>query len=130
MFFVVGLQRFYSVKACPKEMKCDVEVSCFGTFVLLSVFNLLSLSDDMLTPMSNIYELEMQVGSYAVRDIEEYKNFCDRPKDQRPQPDEVLKVKLFSFASFYSSYFSFLFSVTSCQLVLYSNVHSVFFTWK
>lgn len=34
----------------------------------------------------------MQVGSYAVRDIEEYKNFCDRPKDQRPQPDEVVKV--------------------------------------
>jgi hypothetical protein len=55
MFFVVGLQRFYSVKACPKEMKCDVEVSCFGMFVLLSVFNLLSLSDGMLAPMSNIY---------------------------------------------------------------------------
>lgn len=49
-------QRFYTVKPCPKEMKCDVEV-----------------------------------GSYAVRDIEDYRNFCDRPKDQRPQPDEVLK---------------------------------------
>ncbi|XP_024378450.1 chromophore lyase CRL, chloroplastic [Physcomitrium patens] len=49
-------QRFYSIKPCPKEMKCDVEV-----------------------------------GSYAVRDIEEYKNFCDRSKDERPQPDEVLK---------------------------------------
>ena len=58
--------------------------------------NLLSRSDGILSSMSNIYELGMQVGSYAVRDIEEYKNFCDRPKDQRPQPDEVLKVKMFS----------------------------------
>lgn len=44
------------MKPCPKEMKCDVEVS-----------------------------------SYAVRDIEEYRKFCERPKNQRPQPDEVLK---------------------------------------
>lgn len=49
-------QRFYNVKPCPKEMKCDVEV-----------------------------------GSYAIRDVEEYKNFCDRPKNQRPQSDEVIK---------------------------------------
>ncbi|XP_078160040.1 crumpled leaf [Carex rostrata] len=48
-------QRFYMVKPCPKEMKCDVELS-----------------------------------SHAVRDMEEYKNFCDRPKDQRPQPEEVI----------------------------------------
>ncbi|XP_039823765.1 chromophore lyase CRL, chloroplastic-like isoform X1 [Panicum virgatum] len=48
-------QRFYMVKPCPKEMKCDVELS-----------------------------------SYAIRDAEEYKNFCDRPKDQRPQPEEVI----------------------------------------
>eukprot|EP00245_Coleochaete_scutata_P007141 TRINITY_DN22242_c0_g1_i1.p1 TRINITY_DN22242_c0_g1~~TRINITY_DN22242_c0_g1_i1.p1 ORF type:complete len:294 (-),score=30.46 TRINITY_DN22242_c0_g1_i1:634-1515(-) len=48
-------QRFYMVKPCPKEMKCDVEVA-----------------------------------SYAVRDIEEYRNFCDRPKNQRPQPEEVV----------------------------------------
>lgn len=48
-------QRFYKVKPCPKEMKCDVEVA-----------------------------------SYAVRDIEEYRNFCDRPKNQRPQPEEVV----------------------------------------
>lgn len=40
----------------------------------------------------------MQVGSYAVRDIEEYKNFCDRSKDERPQPDEVLKVDIFQLA--------------------------------
>ncbi|CAL4984366.1 unnamed protein product [Urochloa decumbens] len=48
-------QRFYMVKPCPKEMKCDVELS-----------------------------------SYAIRDAEEYKNFCDRAKDQRPQPEEVI----------------------------------------
>ncbi|CAM6040908.1 hypothetical protein BDL97_10G034900 [Sphagnum fallax] len=48
-------QRFYMVKPCPKDMKCDVEV-----------------------------------GSYAVRDIEEYRNFCDRPRNQRPQPEEIL----------------------------------------
>lgn len=48
-------QRFYKVKPCPNEMKCDVEV-----------------------------------GSFAVRDIEEYRNFCDRPKNQRPQPEEVV----------------------------------------
>lgn len=28
-----------------------------------------------------------QVSSYAIRDAEEYKNFCDRPKDQRPLPE-------------------------------------------
>ncbi|XP_066335651.1 chromophore lyase CRL, chloroplastic-like isoform X2 [Miscanthus floridulus] len=48
-------QRFYRVKPCLKEMKCDVELS-----------------------------------SYAIRDAEEYKNFCDRQKDQRPQPEEVI----------------------------------------
>lgn len=48
-------QRFLMVKPCPKEMKCDVELS-----------------------------------SYAIRDAEEYKNFCDRPKDQRPLPEEVI----------------------------------------
>ncbi|RWW62685.1 hypothetical protein BHE74_00030173 [Ensete ventricosum] len=31
-----------------------------------------------------------QLSSYAIRDVEEYKNFCDRPKDQRPQPEEVI----------------------------------------
>ncbi|KAF1871151.1 hypothetical protein Lal_00020885 [Lupinus albus] len=48
-------QRFFMVKPCPKELKCDVELS-----------------------------------TYAIRDMEEYKNFCDRPKDQRPQPEEVI----------------------------------------
>lgn len=34
-----------------------------------------------------------QVGSYAIRDAEEYKNFCDRSKDQRPLPEEVIGVR-------------------------------------
>jgi hypothetical protein len=38
--------------------------------------------------------LNGQVSSYAIRDVEEYKNFCDRPKDQRPLPEEVLGVRL------------------------------------
>ncbi|XP_010667020.2 chromophore lyase CRL, chloroplastic [Beta vulgaris subsp. vulgaris] len=49
-------QRFFMVKPCPKEMKCDVELS-----------------------------------TYAIRDMEEYKNFCDRSKDQRPLPEEVIR---------------------------------------
>ncbi|OMP11423.1 Chromophore lyase CpcT/CpeT [Corchorus capsularis] len=48
-------QRFFMVKPCPKDQKCDVEVS-----------------------------------TYAIRDMEEYKNFCDRPRDQRPLPEEVI----------------------------------------
>ncbi|XP_041995202.1 chromophore lyase CRL, chloroplastic-like [Salvia splendens] len=48
-------QRFFMVKPCSKEMKCDVEMS-----------------------------------TYAIRDSEEYKNFCDRSRDQRPQPEEVI----------------------------------------
>ncbi|KAL6584998.1 hypothetical protein OROMI_004287 [Orobanche minor] len=48
-------QRFFMVKPCLKEMKCDVELS-----------------------------------TYAIRDSEEYRNFCDRSKDQRPQPEEVI----------------------------------------
>lgn len=48
-------QRLLMTKPCPKELKCDVELS-----------------------------------TYAIRDMEEYKNFCDRPKDQRPQPEEVI----------------------------------------
>lgn len=44
--------------------------------------------------MLPINQRELQVSSYAVRDIEEYRNFCDRSKDQRPQPHEVLKVTI------------------------------------
>ncbi|KAK4801390.1 hypothetical protein SAY86_021877 [Trapa natans] len=49
-------QRFCLVKPCPKDLKCDVEVSTF-----------------------------------SIRDMDEYKNFCDRPKDQRPLPEEVIE---------------------------------------
>nr|GMC66609.1 chromophore lyase CRL, chloroplastic [Ipomoea batatas] len=31
---------------------------------------------------------DVEVSTYAIRDAEEYKNFCDRPKDQRPTPEE------------------------------------------
>lgn len=48
-------QRFYVVKPCPKEKKCDVEISTYG-----------------------------------IREMEEYKNFSDRPNDQRPLPEEVV----------------------------------------
>ncbi|XP_057865605.1 chromophore lyase CRL, chloroplastic isoform X2 [Cryptomeria japonica] len=48
-------QRFFVVKPCPKDMKCDVEVA-----------------------------------SYAIKNIEEYRNFCARPDSQRPQSDEIL----------------------------------------
>ncbi|CAA3014757.1 chromophore lyase CRL, chloroplastic [Olea europaea subsp. europaea] len=55
ILIAIYMQRFFMVKPCPKEMKCDVEVS-----------------------------------TYAIRDVEEYKNFCDRPKDQQPRPEEVI----------------------------------------
>ncbi|CAI5523427.1 unnamed protein product, partial [Closterium sp. Naga37s-1] len=48
-------QRFYVVRPCSKEMKCDAEVA-----------------------------------SYALRDVEEYRNYCERPKNQRPQAEEVI----------------------------------------
>ncbi|XP_054780896.1 chromophore lyase CRL, chloroplastic-like isoform X2 [Prosopis cineraria] len=31
-----------------------------------------------------------QLSTYAIRDMEEYKNFCDRSKGQRPQQEEVI----------------------------------------
>lgn len=33
-----------------------------------------------------------QLSTHAIREVEEYKNFCDRPRDQRPLPDEVIGV--------------------------------------
>ncbi|KAH9308278.1 hypothetical protein KI387_036189, partial [Taxus chinensis] len=48
-------QRFYVVKPCRKDMKCDVEMA-----------------------------------SYAIKNVEEYRNFCVRPDSQRPHSDEVL----------------------------------------
>lgn len=43
-----------------------------------------------MKPCPNEMKCDVEVGSYAVRDIEEYRNFCDRPKNQRPQPEEVV----------------------------------------
>lgn len=48
----------------------------------------------LLTTLHYAFVSRVQVSSHAVRDIEEYRNFCDRPKNQRPQPDEVLQVKV------------------------------------
>lgn len=53
----------------------------------------------LLNTSGDVCEFGMQVSSYAVRNVEEYRNFCDHPKDQRSQPDEVLKVKILSLAS-------------------------------
>lgn len=38
-----------------------------------------------------------QMSTYAIRDSEEYKNFCDRSRDQRPQPEEVIGVSAIMF---------------------------------
>ena len=43
---------------------------------------------------------QWQLSTYAIRDVEEYKNFCDRPKDQRPLPEEVIGVSLLQFTNF------------------------------
>lgn len=41
-------------------------------------------------PCPKEMKCDVEVASYAVRDVEEYRNFCDRPKNQRPQPEEVV----------------------------------------
>lgn len=40
-------------------------------------------------PCSKDAKCDAEVSSYAVRDAEEYKNFCERPQNQRPQPEEI-----------------------------------------
>lgn len=90
------------VKPCPKDLKCDVEVGIWSVLhfdllkqmfhrcmIELCIFCLLVLNSRLFLTL-----FEEQVSSYAIRDVEEYKNFCDRPKDQRPQPEEVLGVSL------------------------------------
>ncbi|KAA3456831.1 Chromophore lyase CpcT/CpeT 3 [Gossypium australe] len=86
---VFWLQRFLMVKPCPKDLKCDVEV-CFYTDLLKVLTSRLS-NVIFLTCI-----LLAQVSSYAIRDVEDYKNFCDRPRDQRPLPEEVIGVSLFT----------------------------------
>jgi len=41
-----------------------------------------------------LISVRWQLSAYAIRDMEEYKNFCDRPRDQRPQPEEVIGVSI------------------------------------
>lgn len=77
------------------ELRCGGQLFCHIHLPCCFQANLSSLCDDVLDLMTNACELGMQVGSYAVQDVEEYKNFCDRSKDQRPQPDQVVKVILF-----------------------------------
>ncbi|KAL8162582.1 hypothetical protein V2J09_014071 [Rumex salicifolius] len=44
----------------------------------------------MVKPCLKEMNCDVELGTYAIRDMEEYRNFCDRPKDQRPPPDEVI----------------------------------------
>ncbi|CAM6082315.1 unnamed protein product [Calypogeia fissa] len=44
----------------------------------------------MVKPCPKETKCDVEVASYAVRDIEEYRNFCDRAKNQRPQQVEVV----------------------------------------
>ncbi|KAG9446541.1 hypothetical protein H6P81_012669 [Aristolochia fimbriata] len=44
----------------------------------------------MVKPCPKEMKCVVEVSSFAIKDAEEYKNFCDRPKDQRPKDEEVL----------------------------------------
>ena len=55
---------------------------------------MIHLWERVLSDLFNLFN--GQVSSYAIRDVEEYGNFCDRPKDQRPLPEEVIGVCLLS----------------------------------
>ena len=46
--------------------------------------------------------ISRQLASYAVKDVEEYRNFCSRPKNQRPLPEEVPQVTFNAIVSFFS----------------------------
>ncbi|KAJ0053086.1 hypothetical protein Pint_01301 [Pistacia integerrima] len=78
-------QRFYMVKPCPKELKCDVEallIAVLGAIVIVAT--------TVLIILSSCCDIKFYVNSSAIREVEEYKNFCDRSKDQRPLPEEVI----------------------------------------
>lgn len=68
----------------------------------------------------NLY-LWPQVSSYAIRDVEEYKNFCDRPRDQRPLPEEVIGVSLFTLFSFVHAC---MYTISLIFLLQFANSHS------
>lgn len=44
----------------------------------------------MVKPCAKEMKCDVELSTYAIRDAEEYKNFCDRSKDQRPPPEEVI----------------------------------------
>ncbi|KAK4767604.1 hypothetical protein SAY86_015354 [Trapa natans] len=44
----------------------------------------------LVKPCPKDLKCDVKVSTFAIRDMEEYKNFCDRPKDQRPPPEEVI----------------------------------------
>jgi hypothetical protein len=75
----------------------------FSSLVLKSIIFLCIFWDLGNSPIC-LTLLNGQVSSYAIRDVEEYKNFCDRPKDQRPLPEEVLGVSLSSHQNHGLSY--------------------------
>ncbi|GMP34362.1 hypothetical protein CsSME_00007263 [Camellia sinensis var. sinensis] len=45
----------------------------------------------MVKPCPKEKNCDVELSTYAIRDAEEYKNFCDRSKD-RPQPEEVIGI--------------------------------------
>eukprot|EP00475_Leptophrys_vorax_P009066 TRINITY_DN15959_c0_g1_i1.p1 TRINITY_DN15959_c0_g1~~TRINITY_DN15959_c0_g1_i1.p1 ORF type:complete len:274 (+),score=5.28 TRINITY_DN15959_c0_g1_i1:181-1002(+) len=44
----------------------------------------------VVKPCAKEMQCDAEVATYALRDVEEYRNFCERPKNQRPQPEEVI----------------------------------------
>ncbi|KAK9065171.1 hypothetical protein SSX86_000344 [Deinandra increscens subsp. villosa] len=44
----------------------------------------------MVKPCPKEMRCDVEFSTYAIRDAEEYKNFCDRSRDQRPLPEEVI----------------------------------------
>ncbi|GLJ45202.1 hypothetical protein SUGI_0951430 [Cryptomeria japonica] len=45
----------------------------------------------VVKPCPKDLKCDVEVDSYAIRDAEEYRNFCDRPNNQRPQSGEVVR---------------------------------------
>eukprot|EP00252_Welwitschia_mirabilis_P020295 TRINITY_DN4943_c0_g1_i1.p1 TRINITY_DN4943_c0_g1~~TRINITY_DN4943_c0_g1_i1.p1 ORF type:complete len:183 (-),score=29.61 TRINITY_DN4943_c0_g1_i1:347-895(-) len=45
----------------------------------------------VVKPCPKEMRCDVEVDSYAIRDVEEYRNFCERPEGQRPQAGEVLQ---------------------------------------
>ncbi|XP_050915953.1 chromophore lyase CRL, chloroplastic [Lathyrus oleraceus] len=54
----------------------------------------------MAKPCLKELTCDVELSTYAIREMEEYNNFCDRPKDLRPQPEEVIGVSIKSYSLF------------------------------